>query len=36
MAKAYKKAFLTVEVELDKFRELLGNRPDREILQQAR
>jgi hypothetical protein len=36
MVKAYKKAFPTVTLELDKLRELLGNRPDREILQQAK
>lgn len=36
MVKAYKKAFPSVEVEIDKLREMLGNRPDRETLQQAK
>jgi hypothetical protein len=36
VVKAYKLAFPTVDIELDKLREMLGNRPDREILQQAK
>jgi hypothetical protein len=36
MVKAYKKAFPGVEVEVDKLRKMLGNKPDREILQQAK
>ncbi|MBR0735141.1 hypothetical protein JQ595_41085 [Bradyrhizobium japonicum] len=36
MVKAYKKEFPSVELELDKLREMLGNRPDREVLQQAK
>lgn len=36
MVKAYKKAFSGVEVEIDELRQMLGNKPDREILQQAK
>lgn len=36
MVTAYKKAFPDVEIEVEPLRELLGRRPDREILQRAK